>query len=178
MTTPNSTAPQADSPTAPRPGEPDPTSSDPGETPDSEDQDVTPDDDDPDDDQADDSDDNEHRLNAEARRFRLARNEARAERDEARTQLEALRQSVIDYLVDAAGYKPKLLAGRDPAEFFTDTGGIDHNALAQAVQDIAQELGVTRRGRPPRPNRQQATGNGQPRQSDAFTAAFASRPLP
>ena len=84
----------------------------------------------------------------------------------------ALQQSIVDNIVSAAGYSPKILSRTDKqlADFLNDDGcTVDAAKVTQAVTEAATELNIARKPHPPAPNPQQGRGTGQPRDESSWS---------
>lgn len=108
----------------------------------------------------------------EVAKLRKRAQKAERERDEARAQVTALQQSIVDNIVSAAGYSPKILSRTDKqlADFLNDDGcTVDAAKVTQAVTEAATELNIARKPHPPAPNPQQGRGTGQPRGESSWS---------
>ena len=108
----------------------------------------------------------------EVAKLRKRAQKAERERDEARAQVTALQPSIVDNIVSAAGYSPKILSRTDKqlADFLNDDGWtVDAAKVTQAVTEAATELNIARKPHPPVPNPQQGRGTGQPRGESSWS---------
>ena len=106
-------------------------------------------------------------------RYRVERNEARAERDELRDSLERTRQSIVDNAVQAAGLDPRLLsaAGHSVDTLVGEDGLIDRSALAEAIAATKREFRVSP-GLLPNPQQWGYSGPARLSASESWTKAF------
>jgi len=83
------------------------------------------------------------RRNREAH-YRRRAQAAEAERDQLRTQIDALRQDAVNGIATAAGVDPRLLtaAGHQLTDFLTDDGRVDRTTVTEACAKAAAEFGV------------------------------------
>ncbi|WP_168702108.1 hypothetical protein [Gordonia paraffinivorans] len=81
--------------------------------------------------------------NREAARFRVERNQARAERDAAIAQVQALQRSIIDGLCENAAVQPRALwLTTELSDLVNDDGTVDRTAVNAAIEKARQELGI------------------------------------
>lgn len=110
----------------------------------------------------------------EAAKYRRRLRDAEADRDTGRTRLEALRRQVVE---DASGLaKPGAIwaAGVDVHALFGEDGRLDREKLTAAVTEAADQLGLSRAPRTPKPDPSQGRGDGKP-QRDRWSAALDNR---
>lgn len=83
-----------------------------------------------------------------ATKMRKRAQAAEAERDDLRSQVQALQRQVIEQV--SRLYRPAALwaTGADPAALFNTDGTLDRAALAAAEDTAIQQLGVSRAPRP------------------------------
>lgn len=89
--------------------------------------------------------DDDGKPGREAAKYRRQLREAEAERDELRTQLEALRRAEVDRLVTDAKVKPAAVwaAGTDLASLLAADGTVDPAKVAEAVTATREALGIS-----------------------------------
>lgn len=95
------------------------------------------------------------RRNREAQ-YRMERNDARTERDALRAQLDAIHQDVVSEVASAAGLRDAALlsaAGYELAGFITEEGRVDRTKVAEASIAAMDRFGIPRSAL--RPNSQQ-----------------------
>ncbi|OHV03889.1 hypothetical protein [Mycobacterium talmoniae] len=101
------------------------------------------------------------KVRREAAKLRTRAKTAEAERDQANELLARTRQSIVDDALTTAGVDPRLLtaAGHSIESFIdADTGLIDRDQLAEAIEAVRDEFKLPRGFTP---NRSQGAG-GQP----------------
>jgi soluble cytochrome b562 len=156
--------------TAPRADSPDP-NTDTGPAPDADETPTSETDADPDT-TDDDADDNPSREAAKWRtKFRAAQQEIAT----LEGQIGTMRRAQIADAVEAAGYKAKLAELIDADTVLTDAGAVDSAKLAEAITATAAAYGMAPTSRPPKPNRQQGAGAGQPHGSSSWSQALQGR---
>lgn len=112
--------------------------------------------------------------NAEAKKYRLQRNEARQERDAFATRLETLQRSIIDERCNSLQVKPAgfWASGVEIAALLDGDGNLEDAKVTAAIKKAADELGL----RPPMGVHVPGAGNNPelPR-TDNWTASFKPR---
>ena len=120
--------------------------------------------------------------NAEAARYRVERNEARAERDRLVGVVESLQRSAVDRLAETAGIKPSALwaSGVEIADLLVggdgdDASVIDTDKVTQAIDHAVAELGLQTQPRKPviNPHQGQASDDPEPSGDDKFAEALS-----
>lgn len=123
--------------------------------------------------------DDDGKPGREAAKYRRQLREAEAERDELRTQLEALRRAEVDRLVTEAKLKPAAVwaAGTELGNLLAQDGTVDPAKVGAAVAATREALGIS-----PVPAAPSAHGQGnvgEPISMEASTGwanAFAPHP--
>ena len=112
---------------------------------------------------ADDAD--EGRTGAEAAKYRRRLRETEAERDALAARVEALQRAEVERVAADTLARPEALwaAGTDLAALLTEDGAVDPEAVAQAVTDARDRLGLAPAQRTPRADPSQG-GHGEPPQ--------------
>lgn len=89
--------------------------------------------------------DDDGKAGREAAKYRRQLREAQAERDELRTQLEALRRAEVDRLVTDAKLKPAAVwaAGTELGNLLAENGTVDATKVAAAVAATRETLGIS-----------------------------------
>ncbi|WP_067968363.1 hypothetical protein [Mycolicibacter icosiumassiliensis] len=109
--------------------------------------------------------------------FALTRRESPGYRDRAptaETTVAALRQQHAERLIDAAGVKPAaVFALTTITDLLADDGTVDPEKVTAAVTRARQELGVTGRPQPLRPQGGLTSGTGAPKVQNTWQSAFA-----
>lgn len=106
--------------------------------------------------------------NAEAARYRVERNEARAERDRLVGVVESLQRSAVDRLAEEAGIKPSALwaSGIEIADLLgdgDDASVIDADKVTHAIDQAVAELGLQTQPRKPAINPHQGQVHNDPK---------------
>ncbi|UVO13790.1 hypothetical protein NM962_06860 [Mycobacterium sp. SVM_VP21] len=92
----------------------------------------------------------------------------------AETTVAALRQQHAERLIDAAGVKPAaVFALTTITDLLADDGTVDPEKVTAAVTRARQELGVTGRPQPLRPQGGLTSGTGAPKAQNTWQSAFA-----
>jgi hypothetical protein len=92
----------------------------------------------------------------------------------AETTVAALQQQHAERLIDAAGVKPAaVFALTTITDLLADDGTVDPEKVAAAVTRARQELGVTGRPQPLRPQGGLTSGTGAPKVANTWQSAFA-----
>ena len=119
-----------------------------------------------------DQDDGSSRSSRE-KRYRLRLREAERERDELRTQLDALRQSIVDDIAEASGLPHPELLGHDHelTDFIADDGTVDRDKVTEAAAAAVQKYHI-RAPKTPKPNQQQGTGGGRSGGQSSWSGAL------
>ncbi|WP_336819496.1 hypothetical protein [Gordonia sp. MMO-8] len=109
-------------------------------------------------------------------RYRVERNQARAEVDRLSGVVAAMQQREVDRLCEAADLKPKALAaaGVELADLLGDDGTVDVEKVNDAVGVAREELGLGPRAPKASPTQGQFGRDGGG--SDDWAAAFAPSP--
>lgn len=109
----------------------------------------------------------------EARKYRKRAQEAEAERDALRGQLDTLRTTVAERMSGLA--KPEALwaAGITLEDVLDDDGNVDETKVQAAVRTASERLGLARGPRPDPTQGARGTPTSSPLQS--FTEAFGPR---
>lgn len=82
-------------------------------------------------------------ANTEAARYRVQRNQARAERDAAIAQVQALQRSIIDSLCENAAVQPRALwLTTELSDLVNDDGTVNTEAVSAALGRARDELGI------------------------------------
>lgn len=114
--------------------------------------------------------------NSEAAKYRAQRNEARAERDAAIAQLQALQRSIIDGLCENAAVQPRALwLTTELSDLVNDDGTVNTEAVSAALGRARDELGIplpAKGALAPRAGYQPET---PPPPKNTFADAFAPR---
>lgn len=126
-----------------------------------------------------DNDTEDGKGNREAARYRRALREVEADRDTYRDRLGALRRQIIE---EKSGLlRPAALwaAGLNPDDYFTEEGTLDKAALAPAIAEATDRLGLALAPRTPAPDPSQgARPTVLPERdqwADAFTPNYRRR---
>lgn len=112
--------------------------------------------------------------NAEAKKYRLQRNEARQERDAFATRLETLQRSIIDERCNSLQVKPAgfWASGVEIAALLDGDGNLDNEKVKAAIKKAADDLGL----RPPMGVHVPGAGNNpQLPRMDSWTSSFKPR---
>jgi hypothetical protein len=92
----------------------------------------------------------------------------------AETTVAALQQQHAERLIDAAGVKPAaVFALTTITDLLADDGTVDPEKVTAAVTRARQELGVTGRPQPLRPQGGLTSGTGAPKVQKGWQSAFA-----
>ncbi|WP_109237442.1 hypothetical protein [Gordonia paraffinivorans] len=79
----------------------------------------------------------------EAAKYRVERNQARAERDAAIAQVQALQRSIIDGLCENAAVQPRALwLTTELSDLVNDDGTVNTEAVSAALGRARDELGI------------------------------------
>ncbi|MCD2145020.1 hypothetical protein [Gordonia paraffinivorans] len=87
--------------------------------------------------------------NSEAAKYRVERNQARAERDALAARVEALQRAAVEDLCKTAHVTPKALWTVAELGDLVDpeTGTVDRNAVTKAIAKAREELGIATVGK-------------------------------
>lgn len=104
----------------------------------------------PDEPQEDGEDDGDGKPAKEAQKLRRRLREAEAERDAAQETIGRLHNALIEHSLTDSPVRPDALwaAGHAPAEFITENGEVDSDALQAAIKETATKFGIPTRNTP------------------------------